>query len=118
MLLLPAFPSFILRDMVMQICDETNQAAGMSIINTASGAGLVIGPTIGGFLAQPAAKYAFFNKPLYRHYKFFLPCMVCAVICGIATVVGVLYLKDTRQQSRKKQDLAHLKAIQVRRKQR
>nr|XP_025884723.1 protein ZINC INDUCED FACILITATOR 1-like [Solanum lycopersicum] len=40
-----------------EIFREEYQALGMSTISSAWGIGLIIGPALGGFLAQPAEKY-------------------------------------------------------------
>lgn len=46
-----------MRAYASEVCRKEYQALGMSIISTSWGSGLVIGPALGGFLAQPAEKY-------------------------------------------------------------
>ncbi|KAF8706467.1 hypothetical protein HU200_030740 [Digitaria exilis] len=41
----------------IEVCQPEQQALGISIVNTAWGMGVIIGPTIGGYLAQPAKQY-------------------------------------------------------------
>lgn len=68
-----------------EICTEEHQALGLSMIGTMWGVGLIIGPAIGGYLAQPADKYSslFPEGSLFDNYPYALPCLC---ISGIAVV--------------------------------
>ena len=72
----------ISKAIMADVCDERNIGYGMSIVLTAVSAGLVIGPTMAGFLVFPDHKYpGVFTKdnvfsrysipryPLYILYK-------------------------------------------------
>ncbi|PHT40996.1 hypothetical protein CQW23_19850 [Capsicum baccatum] len=66
------------------------QALGMSTISSAWGIGLIIGPALGGFLAQPAEKYpAVFSKDsIFGRFPYFLPSLcisVFSLVVGIAS---------------------------------
>ncbi|KAI4339312.1 hypothetical protein MLD38_024269 [Melastoma candidum] len=65
------------------------QALGISTISTAWGIGLIIGPAIGGFFAQPAEKYPgiFSKDSLFGRFPYFMPCLA---ISAFAAVVAVL----------------------------
>ncbi|XP_028400589.1 probable peptide/nitrate transporter At3g43790 [Dendronephthya gigantea] len=63
------------------VCDDTNQAIGMSVIVTAWNTGLIIGPAIGGYLARPADKYSVFKKSsFFKTFAYLLPCILNAVL--------------------------------------
>ena len=47
----------ISKAIMADVCDERNIGYGMSIVLTAVSAGLVIGPTMAGFLVFPDHKY-------------------------------------------------------------
>ncbi|KAK9667741.1 hypothetical protein RND81_13G008400 [Saponaria officinalis] len=81
---------------ISEVCREEHQAIGMSVITTAWGIGLVVGPALGGFLAQPAEKYPsiFTNDSLFGRYPYLLPCLVISVLAAIVTT-GALWLSET-----------------------
>ncbi|KAE9448091.1 hypothetical protein C3L33_20011, partial [Rhododendron williamsianum] len=77
------------------------QALGISSVSTSWGIGLIIGPALGGFLAQPAEKYpAIFSKDsvfgsvfisqhsnLYCRFPYFLPCLCISLFALMVTIV-------------------------------
>ncbi|XP_060218275.1 protein ZINC INDUCED FACILITATOR-LIKE 1-like [Lycium barbarum] len=79
-----------------EIFREEYQALGMSTISTAWGIGLVIGPALGGFLAQPAEKYpAIFSKDsIFGRFPYFLPCL-CISIFSLVVAIGSFWLPET-----------------------
>ncbi len=47
----------VARSYLREITDETNQGKCAGILSLAYGAGVIIGPTLGGLLSQPTLKY-------------------------------------------------------------
>lgn len=78
-----------LRAYVSEICRKEHQALGMSVISTSWGIGLVIGPAVGGFLAQPAEKYPhiFSEKSLFGRFPYFLPCLVISIFALVSFIL-------------------------------
>ncbi|KAL6540751.1 hypothetical protein OROMI_024634 [Orobanche minor] len=95
-----------MRAYASEICRKEHQALGMSVISTSWGLGLVIGPAVGGFLAQvrksnslddklvfalvkPAEKYPhiFSKESLFGRFPYSLPCFV---ISGLALVAFII----------------------------
>lgn len=70
-----------MRAYASEVCRKEYQALGMSIISTSWGIGLVIGPALGGFLAQPAEKYPniFSKDSLFGRFPYFLPCLLISI---------------------------------------
>ncbi|KAK3212060.1 hypothetical protein Dsin_016766 [Dipteronia sinensis] len=70
-----------MRAYASEVCRKEYQALAMSIISTSWGVGLVIGPALGGFLAQPAEKYPniFSKDSLFGRFPYFLPCLIISV---------------------------------------
>ncbi|KAJ5901644.1 Major facilitator superfamily domain general substrate transporter [Penicillium taxi] len=68
--------------------------------------GSIIGPAMGGALAQPCENYpGFFQRnTLFDRFPFLLPNLVCIVvlICGI--VVGFLFLEETHPEKKLRRD--------------
>ncbi|XP_011016745.1 PREDICTED: protein ZINC INDUCED FACILITATOR-LIKE 1-like [Populus euphratica] len=76
-----------------EVCRKEYQALGMSIISTSWGIGLVIGPALGGFLAQPAEKYPniFSTDSLFGRFPYLLPCLLISIFSlGVIAVCCLL----------------------------
>ncbi|CAN1143714.1 Protein ZINC INDUCED FACILITATOR-LIKE 1 [Linum perenne] len=73
-----------------EIFREEHQALGLSTVTTAWGIGLIIGPALGGFLAQPAEKYPalFSQDSLFERFPYFLPSLAISVIAFGVTIVS------------------------------
>ncbi|KAJ4706808.1 protein ZINC INDUCED FACILITATOR-LIKE 1-like [Melia azedarach] len=85
-----------MRAYASEVCRKEHQALGMSIISTSWGIGLVIGPALGGFLAQPAEKYPniFSKDSLFGRFPYFLPCLIISVFT-LAVFVICFFLPET-----------------------
>ncbi|KAL8159649.1 hypothetical protein V2J09_001186 [Rumex salicifolius] len=70
-----------------EVCREEHQAIGLSTIATAWGIGLIVGPAVGGLLAQPAEKYPniFTKESLLGRFPYFLPCLCISAFALIVT---------------------------------
>lgn len=68
--------------------------------------GSIIGPAMGGALAQPCDNYPwlFQRNTLFDRFPFLLPNLVCIVVllCGI--VVGTLFLEETHPEKKHRRD--------------
>lgn len=85
------------KTMLYEICDNTNQALGMSIISVAWGAGIVLGPTLGGLLASPVKRYpeSFVADGVFFKFPYLLPCMIIFIICDLVIVLDFFFLPET-----------------------
>ncbi|MCL7042464.1 hypothetical protein MKW94_027986 [Papaver nudicaule] len=79
-----------------EVCREEHQALAMSLVSTARGVGLIFGPALGGFLAQPAEKYPnlFPEGSLFATFPYFLPCL-CISVYAAVVVVACFWLPET-----------------------
>ncbi|XP_030925633.1 protein ZINC INDUCED FACILITATOR 1-like isoform X2 [Quercus lobata] len=78
-----------MRAYASEICRKEYQALGLSIISTSWGIGLVIGPALGGYLAQPAEKYPniFSEESLFGRFPYLLPCLLISIFAlGVAVL--------------------------------
>nr|XP_004516549.1 protein ZINC INDUCED FACILITATOR-LIKE 1-like [Cicer arietinum] len=75
---------------------EEHQALGLSTVSAAWGTGLIIGPALGGYLAQPVEKYPniFPKDSFWDKFPYFLPCFI---ISGLAflVVIGCIWIPET-----------------------
>ncbi|KAI5078815.1 hypothetical protein GOP47_0006486, partial [Adiantum capillus-veneris] len=86
---LPAYAS--------EICREEYQAVAMSIMGTTWGFGLIVGPAIGGYLAEPSQKLpiVFPTGSLFDRFPYALPC-VCISAIAVAGFFLCFLLPETR----------------------
>ncbi|KAH9686629.1 protein zinc induced facilitator-like 1 [Citrus sinensis] len=79
-----------------EIFREEHQALGLSTVSTAWGIGLIIGPALGGFLAQPAEKYPnlFSSESLFGKFPYFLPCL-CISLFAFGVTIAAFWLPET-----------------------
>ncbi|KAM3339758.1 hypothetical protein P3S68_029627 [Capsicum galapagoense] len=91
-----------MRAYASEICRKEYHALGLSAISTSWGIGLVIGPAIGGYLAQPAEKYLgiFSKESLFGRFPYLLPCLMISLFGFVATVIS-LWLPETLDKHKK-----------------
>ncbi|KAI9871550.1 MAG: hypothetical protein M1830_002760 [Pleopsidium flavum] len=69
--------------------------------------GSILGPALGGALAQPCESYPsmFKRGTLFDRYPFLLPNLVCAVILACGVAVGILFLEETHDEKKYNRDV-------------
>ncbi|KAL1804083.1 hypothetical protein ACET3Z_032730 [Daucus carota] len=79
-----------------EIFREEHQALGLSTVSAAWGSGLIIGPALGGFLAQPADNFPdlFSSQSLFGRFPYFLPCLVISLF-ALVVEITCLWLPET-----------------------
>ncbi|KAL9690044.1 hypothetical protein QQ045_010437 [Rhodiola kirilowii] len=83
-------------------------------ISTSWGLGLVIGPAMGGFLAQPADKFPhlFSKESLFGRFPYALPCLVISIIALLAAI-SCYWLRETLHKHADDNKPEKVQAIQV-----
>nr|GEW45307.1 protein zinc induced facilitator-like 1-like isoform X2 [Tanacetum cinerariifolium] len=78
---------------------EEHQALGLSGISTSWGIGLIIGPALGGFLAQPAEKFPGLvsSESLFGRFPYLLPCLVISIFALFVTI-GAFWLPERAEE--------------------
>ncbi|KAL7600237.1 hypothetical protein Lser_V15G22951 [Lactuca serriola] len=101
--LLGCFNSLLgtIRTYASEVCHEEYQALALSIVSTSRGIGLIIGPAIGGFFAQPAEKYPqfFSENSLFGRFPYFLPCLIISIY-SLAVFISSWWLPETLHKHR------------------
>ncbi|ESW20760.1 hypothetical protein PHAVU_005G012400 [Phaseolus vulgaris] len=79
-----------------EIFREEEQALGLSTVVAAWGVGLVVGPALGGYLAQPVLKYPhiFPEDSFWDRFPYFLPCLVISAF-AFASAIACIWLPET-----------------------
>ncbi|OAV86762.1 hypothetical protein PTTG_05566 [Puccinia triticina 1-1 BBBD Race 1] len=87
----------IVKSVLAEITDETNKARAFSLLPMSNAIGMILGPMIGGYLAQPTKQYpeVFGNIEFLNHYPYFLPCFIAGITNLLAVVLGFFYLEET-----------------------
>ncbi|TVU27104.1 hypothetical protein EJB05_29684 [Eragrostis curvula] len=80
----------------VEVCQSEHQALGLSIVNTAWGLGVIVGPALGGYLAQPADKYPhmFSVKSIFGRFPYLLPCLSVSSFAAVV-LIGCTWLPET-----------------------
>lgn len=79
-----------IRAYVSEICSEEYQAFGMSLVGTMWGLGLIVGPAIGGYFAQPSIQYPilFPSGSLFDQFPYALPCIFISLFAAVSLVLS------------------------------
>ena len=66
----------------------------------------IVGPAIGGALAQPCKSYPnlFPTGTIFDRFPFLLPNLVCAAIVAVGVLIGILFLEETHETQRHHRD--------------
>ncbi|MCJ1284661.1 hypothetical protein MMC26_003996 [Xylographa opegraphella] len=68
--------------------------------------GSILGPALGGALAQPCLSYpsVFPRGTIFDRFPFLLPNLICAVILACGVTIGILFLEETHQELKDRRD--------------
>ncbi|MCO5586843.1 hypothetical protein L7F22_040788 [Adiantum nelumboides] len=85
-----------IRAYAAEVCSTEHQAFSMSIVGTMWGVGLIIGPAIGGYLAQPSEKLPliFPNGSLFDLFPYALPSL-CISALALAGFIMCFWLPES-----------------------
>ncbi|RVX65997.1 hypothetical protein B0A52_09923 [Exophiala mesophila] len=88
------------------VTKKEHQPRAYSIMPFVWGLGSIIGPAMGGALAQPCESYprVFPRGGLFDTYPFLLPNLVCVIILIFGIINGVLFLEETHAEKRGDKD--------------
>ncbi|KAK4285253.1 hypothetical protein QN277_001980 [Acacia crassicarpa] len=80
----------------VEIFRDEYQAIGLSTISAAWGIGLVIGPALGGYLAQPVEKFPhiFSKGSFFDKFPYSLPSIIISVF-SVAVLISCIWLPET-----------------------
>ncbi|KAI5474224.1 MFS multidrug transporter, partial [Pseudohyphozyma bogoriensis] len=98
----------VVKSMIGEITDETNQALAFAFIPISWSVGAIIGPMIGGYSSYPASRFPrlFGHIQLLHTYPYALPCLIGAVapLCG--ALLGSALLEESRPQQASLSDVS------------
>ncbi|TNY17581.1 major facilitator superfamily domain-containing protein [Rhodotorula diobovata] len=87
----------VIKSVLGEITDESNQGRAFSFLPLAWSLGSVIGPLLGGYLSHPADNFPrlFGHSTFLRENPYVLPCLIGALFPFLGAVVGFLFLEET-----------------------
>ncbi|KAF9483848.1 major facilitator superfamily multidrug-resistance, DHA1 sub-family [Pholiota conissans] len=89
----------VIPTILIELTDQSNQAFAFSFFGFWWPLGAIIGPLIGGLLSNPARRYpSYFDYNFFRHYPYFLPCLLISSFGLVCFVAAGLLLKETLNQ--------------------
>ncbi|XP_048582542.1 probable peptide/nitrate transporter At3g43790 isoform X2 [Nematostella vectensis] len=99
------------KTIISEICDNSNQALGITMVTVAWTTGMVLGPAIGGYLAEPGEKYPSTFSPgsLFHRFAFLMPNAINSALLMVGFLALFFGLQETLQKSEK--PLVDLKAV-------
>ncbi|XP_065680915.1 uncharacterized protein LOC105848448 isoform X2 [Hydra vulgaris] len=86
-----------------EICDNTNQAIGVSLVFAAWNSAIVMGPAFGGFLATPVIKYPNVfkgaSKWFFTKFAFLLPSVLISVVLILSIILIFFKFDETNKRA-------------------
>lgn len=100
------------------VSNKEHEMRAFGYLNGCWGLGMIIGPSIGGFLARPAVQYphTFTAQGLWGHFPYLLPCIFCSGIAALAAIGLFCFFQETLQQKQKEMSIdqsVEMKSIQT-----
>ncbi|GAA5893320.1 hypothetical protein JCM8208_004408 [Rhodotorula glutinis] len=91
----------VIKSVLGEITDESNQGRAFSFLPLAWSLGSVIGPLLGGYLSHPADNFPslFGGSTFLRTNPYALPCFIGALFPFLGAVVGFFFLDETLSHS-------------------
>ncbi|XP_062196912.1 protein ZINC INDUCED FACILITATOR-LIKE 1-like [Phragmites australis] len=80
----------------IEVCRHEHEALALSLVSTAWGIGLIVGPALGGYLAVPAEKFpnVFSPDSIFGRFPYFLPCL-CTSVFAAAVLISCIWMPET-----------------------
>ncbi|PWN46813.1 MFS general substrate transporter [Violaceomyces palustris] len=87
----------VLKSVLGEITDETNQARAFALIPMCYAVGSIVGPSLGGYLADPARTFPelFGGSKFLQDFPYFLPCFIASLFNLAGILVGFFFLEET-----------------------
>ncbi|KAG0636165.1 major facilitator superfamily domain-containing protein [Tuber brumale] len=98
----------VLQTTVAELATEReHQARAFAVMPFVWCLGSIVGPALGGLLAEPVKQYPAVFHPggIFEEYPYLLPNLVSASILAVGIAIGILFLEETHEILREKPDI-------------
>lgn len=85
----------ICKTYVSEVTHPDDQGRALAITMSSWQLGLMVGPVLGGFLANANQKYPLLDTPLIQRYPYALPMVIIAGLCAVSVTIGVYLIDET-----------------------
>ncbi|XP_039847064.1 probable peptide/nitrate transporter At3g43790 isoform X1 [Panicum virgatum] len=84
-----------------EVCRKEYNHLALAVVSSSRGIGLIIGPAIGGYLAQPADKYPsiFSQTSIFGRFPYFLPCLCISLVAVLALTACIWFLETLHKHN-------------------
>ncbi|BFU24680.1 transporter, major facilitator family protein [Entamoeba histolytica HM-1:IMSS-B] len=92
----------VIKTFMGEFSTKENRAQVFGLIGLTNGLGMIIGASVGGYLARPAKQYPsiFGGMKFFEIFPFILPNLVCSLITMVGVILGYFYLEETKPRER------------------
>ncbi|KAJ9059615.1 hypothetical protein DSO57_1000574 [Entomophthora muscae] len=92
----------VMKSMAAEMTDQTNRAVGFNYFSMAFGLGFIVGPSMGGFLTDPAKNIpsVFGGISFFERFPYFLPCALTSFLCAVGMVLCYFFMEETLEKLR------------------
>ncbi|KAH8816864.1 MFS multidrug transporter [Xylogone sp. PMI_703] len=90
-----------------EMVSKEQQAMGFSVVPSLWAIGAIIGPVVGGYLAEPVKNYPsiFHEGTVWDQFPYLLPNIVVVVLLLSSCTLGLFYLKEVHPKFRHEMDI-------------
>eukprot|EP00126_Sphaerothecum_destruens_P009945 Sdes_comp20638_c0_seq1m15806 len=90
----------VIKVYLREITDDTNQASAFALLGFTWGIGGILGPFVGGYLANPSKRFPLIFPPnaLFDKNPYLFPCLISALVAFAGLVYGLVYMEETHQE--------------------
>jgi len=103
----------IVKSYLGEMTDSTNRARGFSYLSLVWGLTSILAPAAGGFLADPASKWAFFQTPYWEAHPYLLPSLVSILVSSSGATIGFFFLPESPKWLKHKQKAQNPESVEV-----
>nr|CAB3490833.1 unnamed protein product [Digitaria exilis] len=98
----------------IEVCRPEHEALALSLVSTAWGIGLIIGPALGGYLAMPAENFPVVFSPdsLFGRFPYFLPCL-CTSIFAAAVLISCIWMPTLHKHKVRENENQSIEALEA-----
>ncbi|KZF25077.1 MFS general substrate transporter [Xylona heveae TC161] len=89
------------------ITEKEHQPRAYSIMPFVWCLGSILGPALGGALADPCTSYPYLfpRGTIFDRFPYLLPNLVCAVVLACGVIIGILFLEETHEEKKHHRDV-------------